>query len=199
MAPTQPIYVMGARPDGTRKLKAFRWGLVPFWSKGPRTSFINARAETLSDKPAFSASVRSKRAIVPIYPGFYEWRRPEPSTKAPRQPFFFQAADRAPLGVAALWDVWRDAEGKELRTVALVTTEANETMAPVRDRMPVILAREAWEEWLSPGPFEPGRITQLLVPAPADLLVCHPVSSAANSTRNNGPELVERLQKQLKP
>ena len=95
------------------------------------------------------------------------------------------------MAVAALWDVWRDAEGGEMRTVALVTTEANETMRPVHDRMPVVLAREAWEEWLSPGQLEPGQLGELLVPAPEGVLERWEVGPAVNSARADGPELAE--------
>lgn len=189
VAPTQPIYVMGAGPDGPRKLKAFRWGLVPSWSKDPRSAFINARAETLSEKPAFRSLLRSKRAIVPIS-GFYEWYRPPGEEKAAKRPVYFRAADGAPLAVAALWDVWRDARGKELRTVALVTTEANDTMRPVHHRMPAILAAPAWDEWLHRGPLKMGRRAELLVPAPDGLLDRWEVGPAVNSVNNDGPELV---------
>ena len=189
VAPTQPLYVMGAGPDGSRKLKAFRWGLVPSWSKDPGSAFINARAETLSEKPAFRSSLRSKRAIVPIS-GFYEWYRPPAGEKAAKQPFYFQAANCAPLAVAALWDVWRGAEGTELRTVALVTTEANETMRPVHHRMPAILAADTWDEWLHRGPLEVRRRAELLVPAPDGLLDRWEVGPAVNSVKNDGPDLV---------
>ena len=190
VAPTEPVYTMGADREGTRKLKALTWGFVPFWAKDPRSAFINARAETLAEKAVFRASLRARRAIVAVS-GFYEWKRPSLGEKASKQPFYFEAADHAPLAVAALWDAWRDVDGSVLRTVALVTTEANETMRAVHGRMPALLAPSAWDEWLGPRQLGPGRACELLVPAPEALLTCWEVGPAVNSVRNNGPELVQ--------
>jgi putative SOS response-associated peptidase YedK len=192
VAPTQDIYVAATASNGERKLRALRWGLVPHWAKDPRKSFINARAETVADKPAFRSSIRSKRALCPL-DGYYEWWRPPAGVKAAKQPYYFGAGSATPLAVAALYDLWHDAEGKPWRTVSLITTAANATMAPVHSRMPVILAPETWDEWLRPGPIETSRLDELLVPAPNDLLVRWPVSSAVNSAKNNGPELIEPL------
>lgn len=190
VAPSQPVYVMGAGPDRARKLKALRWGLVPHWAKDARSAYINARAETIADKPVFRGCLASKRVIVPLS-GFYEWRRPGLGEKAPRQPFYFQSAHRSLLGVAAIWDLWRDAEGHKLRSVALVTTEANSTMQPVHGRMPALLPPEAWDEWIRPAPLAPGRLERLLVPAPEGLLECWEVGPRVNSVKNDGADLVE--------
>ena len=192
VAPTQPVYVAATASDGRRKLRALRWGLVPSWAKDPRigSKLINARAETLAGRPAFRSLVGSRRGLFPVS-GFYEWRRAAQGTKAPKQPFYFCRADGEPLVFAALWDIWRDAEGQPWRTCTVVTCAANATMAPVHNRMPVVLPRQAWDEWLAPGPLGPGRLGELLVPAPDDLLEAYAVGVAVNSARNNGPELIQ--------
>jgi putative SOS response-associated peptidase YedK len=197
VAPTQDIYVAATTSSGSRKLRALRWGLVPHWSKEPRVGFINARAETMVTKPAFRSAVRFRRGVAPLS-GFYEWKRPAPELRARTEPFYFQpASPGSALGVAVLYEVWRDAEGRPLRTVAIITTAANETMTPVHHRMPVILSPGDWAEWLAPGPLSAIRLAQLMAPAPDDLLETYPVSPAVNSAKNNGPELIERWQPTL--
>jgi putative SOS response-associated peptidase YedK len=133
--------------------------------------------------------------LVPVS-GFYEWRRPTPGNQAGKQPFYFQRADGGPLALAGLWDLWLDAEGRPLRTCTIITTAANRTMAPVHHRMPVVVAPDAWEEWLRPEPLRPSRLSELLAPAPDDLLDAHPVTTAVNKAGNDGPELVLPLPRQ---
>jgi putative SOS response-associated peptidase YedK len=190
VAPTQPIYAVATSSNGNRKLRALRWGLVPSWAKDPRigAKLINARSETLAQRPAFRPLVSTRRALLPVS-GFYEWRRPDTSAPASKQPFYFHSADDEPLVFAALWDLWLDAEGRPLRSCTIITTAANKTMAPVHHRMPVILPRGVWDEWLRPGPLGRARLNELLAPAPDDLLDLHPVGSAVNSARNDDPEL----------
>ena len=108
-----------------------------------------------------------------------------------KQPFYFHGADGSPLVFAGLWDLWLDAEGRPLCTCTIITTTANRTMAPVHHRMPVVLCRHHWDEWLAPVPLPPGRLAQLLVPASEDLLVCYPVSTAVNNSQRNGADLIE--------
>lgn len=191
VAPTQPVYAVAVSFSGARRLRALRWGLVPSWAKGPGVGsrLINARSETLARKPAFRSLVLSRRALVPVS-GFYEWRRPQPGEQAGKQPFYFHRAAGGPLVLAGLWDLWRDAEGRPLRTCTIITTGANATMAPVHHRMPVVVARDDWQEWLRPGPLRPGRLDRLLAPPPEDLLDAHPVATAVNKAGNDGPELV---------
>jgi putative SOS response-associated peptidase YedK len=191
VAPTQPVYAVATTSSGTSKLRALRWGLVPNWAKSPTvgSSLINARAETLTDRPAYRSLITSRRALLP-FTGFYEWRRPQPGGPNIKQPFYFHAADGAPLVFAGLWDVWCDAEGRPLRSCTIITTAANNTMVPVHHRMPVLLPRGAWHEWLRPGPLDRARLNELLVPAPDDLLGVHPVGSGVNAARNDGPELL---------
>ena len=191
VAPTQPVYAVATSSGGTRKLRSLRWGLVPSWAKDARigASLINARSETLSKRPAFSSLISTRRALVPVT-GFYEWRAPKAGAPGIKQPFYFRRADEQPLVFAGLWDLWRDAEGRPLRSCTIITTVANKTMVPVHHRMPVVLPKGAWDEWLRPGPLARTRLAELLAPAPDDLLDAHPVSIAVNSARNDGPELI---------
>ena len=191
VAPTQPVYAAALSSTGARRLTALRWGLVPNWAKDPRIGarLINARSETLDTRPAFRSLIRTHRALVPVS-GFYEWRHPRPGPGTVKQPFYFHSVRGGPLVFAGLWDIWFDAEGQPLRSCTMITTRANETMAPLHDRMPVVLSPEDWDEWLRPGPLAPGRQRELLVPAPPDLLDYHPVSQAVNKALNDGPELV---------
>ena len=191
VAPTQPVYAVATSSSGTRKLRALRWGLVPSWAKHPRfgSRLINARSETLAQRPAFRALVSTRRALLPVS-GFYEWRRPEPGSSASKQPFYFHDADDHPLVFAGLWDLWLDAEGRPLRSCTIITTAANTTMAPVHHRMPVVLPRDGWDEWLRPEPLGRARLDELLAPAPDDLLDVHPVGTAVNNALNNGAQLI---------
>ena len=141
VAPTQPIYALAISSSGTRKLRALRWGLIPSWAKDPRigTRLINARAETLTKKPAYRSIISTRRALVTVS-GFYEWRRPAPGSPFGKQPFYFHRADDEPLVFAGLWDLWLDAQGQPLRSCTIITTSANKTMAPVHHRMPAVLS-----------------------------------------------------------
>jgi putative SOS response-associated peptidase YedK len=193
LAPTQPVYAVAVSSGGARRLRALRWGLVPSWAKGPRAGsrMINARAETLADKPAFRPLLGARRALVAVS-GFYEWRRPRPGEAPGSQPFYFYPADGGPLVLAGLWDLWRDAGGAALRTCTIITTTANATMAPVHHRMPVVVGRDDWQEWLRPEPLRPARLAELLAPAPEALLHAYPVTTAVNKATNDGPQLLER-------
>ena len=200
VAPTNDVYGVVA-DDGARVLQAFHWGLVPSWAKDTKvgSKMINARAETLAEKPAFKSLFASRRLLVPM-DGFYEWQALGPDApltaagKPMKTPMFIHRADGAPLAVAGLWAVWRDkAAGPDapwLHSCTVITTAANATMAPVHDRMPVILPREHWDEWLDPTNRDIAALQHLLVPAAADVLTMHAVSTAVNNVRNKGPELI---------
>jgi putative SOS response-associated peptidase YedK len=196
VAPTNDIYAVVADAQAHPVVRAFHWGLVPSWAKDVKigSKMINARAETLAEKPAFKSLFRSKRVIVPM-DGFYEWKV-VPGQKA-KQPYFIHRRDGDPLAVAGLWAVWRDkAAGPDapwLHSCTVITTAANATMAPVHDRMPVLLPPTVWQQWLDPDNHDLESLSALLVPAPDDLLVMHPVSTAVNSVRNKGPELIELI------
>ena len=195
VAPTQELYVAAITSDGSRKLRALRWGLVPSWADDPTigSRLINARAETLTSKPAFRPLINRRRALIAVS-GFYERRRAEPGDKGRRQPYYFHGPSGEPLVFAGLWDIWYDAEGRALRTFTIITTEANNAVTAVHHRMPVILIPGAWEEWLSPASLSAHRLEALLAPAPDDRLSFHRVGTAVNSTKNDGPELVLPLQ-----
>jgi putative SOS response-associated peptidase YedK len=192
VAPTQPVYAVATSSKGARKLRALRWGLIPSWAEGPRigAKLINARSETLAQRPAFRSLVGTRRALLPVS-GFYEWHRPEPSSPlAPKQPFYFRRADGQPLVFAGLWDLWLDAEGRPIRSCTIITTAANNTMAPVHHRMPVVLPPSAWDDWLRPEPLSRAQLDELLAPAPDDLLEAHRVGIAVNTAVNDGPQLI---------
>ena len=195
VAPTQPVYAAATSSAGSRKLRALRWGLVPNWAKNPSigSRLINARAETLLQRPAFRSLIVGRRALLPVS-GFYEWQRPAPGEPGTRQPYYFQRHNGEPLVLAGLWDIWYDADGRPLRTCTIITTAANGVMAPVHHRMPVVLASSAWDEWLDRAPLSPHRLAELLAPAPEGLLAVHPVTTAVNDVRRDGPELVEPVE-----
>jgi putative SOS response-associated peptidase YedK len=213
VAPTQDVYavVAASGDDGgaastaagqlTARVEAFHWGLVPSWAKDTKIAsrMINARAETLAEKPAFKGLFAKRRCIVPM-DGFYEWRPGSPDGplnakgKPLKQPLFIHRRDGEPLAVAALWTVWKDPsdpEGRFLHSTTLVTTAANDVMRPVHDRMPAVLVPEHWAEWLDPDNRDVEALARLLDGGPSDLLEMHTVSTDVNNVRNNRSELIE--------
>ena len=201
VAPTMDVYaVVGDRSDSGspgRRLDTFRWGLVPSWAKDERIGnrMINARAETIDSKQSFRAAFRRRRCLVPAT-GFYEWRTLTNlhGGRPAKQPVFIHRGDGEPLAMAGLWEQWRgpDRDWSEvLHSVTVVTTEANGFMQPIHDRMPVLLARRHWEEWLDPGNEDVDHLKALLVPAPEGLLAAHEVDPLVGNVRNNGPALIE--------
>ena len=201
VAPTNDVYGVVEARDGHREVQAFHWGLVPSWAKDVKVAskMINARAETVAEKPAFKSLFRKHRMIVPM-DGFYEWRAgaeggPVGKNGKPlKTPMFIHRADGQPLAVAGLWAVWRDpAEGPDgpwLHSCTVITTAANQFMTPVHDRMPVILPEDAWEEWLDPTNQDTAALSRLLVGCPEDLLQMHAVSTDVNNVRNKGEALI---------
>jgi putative SOS response-associated peptidase YedK len=192
VAPTQQVLVVAASSDGaTRRLGTMRWGLVPSWAKDPSIGnrMINARADKVASSGAFRSAFRRRRCIVPA-DGFYEWHKQvdEHGKKAPSIPFHIHAADRAPLALAGLWEVWRDAEGTPMRSFTIITIDPNTPMAKIHDRMPVILDPADWDRWLSPEPLDDEEQAAMLCPAPDELLLLDHVSTKVNNTRNEGPD-----------
>jgi len=188
VAPTDAVPAVAVGRDGHRRLGTFRWGLVPPWadpSIGAR--MINARAETVLTKPAFKRAFARHRCLLPA-DGFYEWQRTEGAAK---RPWYVHRADGAPLAFAGIWEVWRSPTGDPLRTCSIITTSANSLMAPVHDRMPVIVEAADWQFWLAPANEDLPGLRALLVPADERTLSRYPVSTLVNSVRNNGPELIE--------
>jgi putative SOS response-associated peptidase YedK len=173
--------------EGGRELVAARWGLVPGWAKDPSIGdrMINARAETLAEKPAFRAAFRARRCIVPAS-GFYEWQR---RAKGPKQPFLIRRRDGAPVGLAGLWEAWTDpATGEELVTCTIVTCAPNALVAELHDRMPVILDSADYDRWLDPSDL---RGAELLRPCPEEWLEAAPVSTRVNSPRNDDESILQ--------
>jgi putative SOS response-associated peptidase YedK len=214
-----PAMQLGADGDAgcggglERRLGAYRWGLVPSWAKDPAVGAraFNARAETLGSKPMFRSALVKRRCIVPA-DGFYEWQRlgaaggigdrrsaegavRRASRSGPKQPWCFRAADGAMLGFAALYEVWRESRDSEwLATCTIITTEANDLMSPIHDRMPVVLRPEEYASWLEPGELEPDELRVLLAPPPDDFLVCHRVGGEVGRSRSEGPQLAEPVE-----
>jgi len=184
IAPSQPV--LAVRHDGARRhAELYRWGLIPSWAKDPSigSRMINARAETIAGKPAFRSAFRSRRCLVPAS-GFYEWKR-EGTGKVPH---WIAAVDEGLLAIAGIWESWRAPEG-ELRSLALVTTAPNPLMAPIHDRMPVLLFGTERERWLSSD--DPVELQGLLRACPDARLRAHPVSTLVNSPANDSAECIE--------
>ena len=192
VAPTQDVYGI-VEQDGRRHLDAFFWGLVPSWAKDVKigSRMINAKAETLADKNAFKKPFATRRCLVPA-DGFYEWKKIGGGAKPRKQPMFIARADGAPIALAGLWSVWRgkDHDQEPLRSLTIITTEPNTTVADIHDRMPVVLPESAWERWLDRDNHDLDALQALLCPIADDVLVARPVSTAVNNVRNNGPELL---------
>lgn len=187
IAPSQPILaVTNDQPDRYTHLL---WGLVPAWAKDPTIGnrMINARAESIAAKPAFKNAFKRRRCLIPA-DGFYEWRA-QPGGRG-KQPMYITRVDGRLFAFAGIWEHWIDNKGNELRTAAVITTDANEMMAPIHDRMPVILQPESFPQWLSDGDADPDDLLPLLRPYPADQLVARPVSHLVNSPHNDTPECI---------
>jgi putative SOS response-associated peptidase YedK len=190
VAPTDRVYAVAVH-GGERSLGTFRWGLVPWFADSPKVGarHINARAETVATKSVFKDSFARRRCIVPAE-GFYEWERMESGGKLPH---FVHAADGSTLALAGLWASWRDESGDRLTTCAIVTTRPNELVAPIHDRMPVVLGAEHWEHWLDPEYDDPDSLLAMLSPAPDDFLTEHAVSTLVNDVKNDYPDLIKPL------
>ena len=191
VAPTREVYAVAARKeDGARQLGSFRWGLVPSWAEDPSigSRLINARVESVADKPAFRKALTARRCIIPA-DAFYEWQIRD--GKKTKQPWLVRRADGEPLAFAGLWEVWRDAEGEWLRTCCIITTHATGELADIHVRCPVILERDAWEPWVDRDLDDEGAALSLLQPAPADLLVLQKVGTRVNDVRNDDPSLID--------
>jgi len=189
VAPTQPIPIVRLL-EGQRRLSLVRWGLIPSWVKDPRafSLLINARGESVLDKPAFRAAMRYRRCLVPA-DGFYEWRR-EGERK---RPYFVRLKAGGLMAFAGLWEAWSGPNGEEMETAAIVTTAANRTLLPIHDRMPVIVPPEAFDLWLDCRAFDAEMAAALIAPAADDLLEVFEVSTAVNRTANYSPALIEPL------
>ena len=207
VAPTKEVYAVVERPPSgqkdeppQRQLRVLTWGLVPSWAKDPAigNKLINARMETVAEKPSFRKAFATRRALLPA-DGYYEWyatSRTGPRGKPVKQPYFIRPRDGGPLAMAGLYEIWRDPDRAEddperfRWTCTVLTTTAEDELGHIHDRMPLMVSRDRWAEWLDPT--RPGD-TGLLVPAAPGSLEAYPVATLVNNVRNNGPELVEPL------
>lgn len=185
IAPGQPILVLAN--DGGRRADFFLWGLIPSWAKEPGIGrrLINARAETLAVKPAFRAAYRYRRCLV-FADGFFEWRL----AGGRKIPYFVRLKSRRPFAFAGLWEMWHAPDGSVVYSAAIVTTQPNEVLTPLHDRMPVILEPQALALWLDPAPQSPTRLQPLLRPYPAGEMEVYPVSTLVNHPENEGPQVI---------
>jgi putative SOS response-associated peptidase YedK len=193
-----PASHAGQDAGEARELRVVRWGLVPFWAKDPSigSRMINARSETVSVKPSFRRAFARRRCLLPA-DGYYEWYRPGADAKAAKQPYYMYRADGRSLALAGLYELWRNREFPDdhpeawLWTSTIITTSAPDELGRIHDRMPMVIQPELWADWLDPGNTDTGDLLGLMAPAGSGGLVIRPVSTAVNSVRNNGPELIE--------
>lgn len=188
IAPTQEVLVARVCTGGSGELIAMRWGLVPRWSKGPdnRYSMINARAETVHQKPAYRAAFRYRRCLIPSE-GFYEWK----ATGNAKQPYFIGRRDKKPFMFAGLWERWEGDAGESLESFSIIVTAANDLIKPIHERMPVILAPKDYALWLDPQMQQAQTLLALLAPFAYEEMEAYPVSREVNNPRNEGPELAQ--------
>jgi putative SOS response-associated peptidase YedK len=216
VAPTKDVFTVFTRVprDGdrspVRRLRVTRWGLVPSWAKDRSigSRLINARFETLAEKPAFRRAFAARRALLPA-DGYYEWyptKRRTRSGRPVKQPFFIRPSDRSGIAMAGLYEIWRDesvpdadAPGSFVWSVAIITTRAEDSLGQIHDRMPMIVEPDRYADWLDPTTTDTTRLTDLLVPAAPGRLAAFPVSLEVNNVANNGPELVAPLQLEADP
>jgi putative SOS response-associated peptidase YedK len=190
--PTENVAVVRSH-DGHRTLDMLRWGLVPWWAKDIRVGFsnINAKAETVAEKPAFRDAFKERRCVI-LADGFYEWKKLDPKTK---QPYAIVMKDRSVFGFAGLWERWKNrATGETVHSCSIITTTPNEVCAPLHDRMPVILPPENYARWLGEEPAEPCHLFPMLKPYPADAMEAYPVSARVGNVKNTEAALFEPLE-----
>jgi len=190
IAPTQPVAAI--RLDGNsgeRELTYFSWGLIPSWAKDPKigSRMINARSETAAEKPSFRAAFKRRRCLIPAS-GFYEWQK----LSDRKQPTYIHGNHDQLLGLAGLWEVWQSSDGSVIESCTILTTQPNELMAPIHNRMPVIIAPEDYSMWLDPGP-QPLDALHLMRPYESAAIEAYAVSTAVNSPRNDLAACVEPI------
>lgn len=188
IAPTQDVLALRPEADGDRHLAWLRWGLIPFWAKdaGIGARMINARADTIAEKPAFRQAFRSRRCVIAA-DGFYEWKT---VAKGRKQPFHIHRADEAPFAFAGLWERWEKG-GEAVESCTIVTTDAPADLAAIHHRVPVILEADALQAWLDTPEEEADGLRDLLSPLPKGTLVADPVTTTVNKVANDGPECLE--------
>ena len=192
IAPSQAVAAVRQR-ETARELVDMQWGLIPSWANDPKIGarMINARAETVAEKPAFRSAFARRRCLIPT-DGFYEWKKTDAKNK---QPVYVQLRGGRPFAFAGLWEHWCGDAGTEIDSCSVITTDANDLLRDVHDRMPVILPEEAYDAWLDPRQ-DAGRLQSLLVPYPADKMNYFPVNTTVNNARNESANCIEPVVEQ---
>lgn len=185
IAPTQFVPVIYQE----NKIEYMKWGLVPFWAKDSKIGhkMINARSETLTEKPSFKHLLKQNRCIVPVS-GFYEWKKIDKQ----KVPYYIGIKGSELLSFAGLYDIWKDSTGNELKTFTIITTNANNTIKPIHNRMPVILEKEFENKWIDAKFQDVNSLMQMLKPCPDDNMIAYAVSTKVNSPKNDSPELLRK-------
>ncbi len=192
IAPTQSIATVTVSLETMqRQFQFMRWGLIPSWAKDMKigSKMINARSETVAEKPAFRSAIKHRRCLI-IADGFYEW---QPQGKK-KQPYYFQMANNEPFALAGLWENWRSPEAENIVSCSIITTAANETVQPVHDRMPVILPSGHWEQWLDPSIENSQEVLPLLKPYDSAAMKAKAVSAIVNSPTRDSPECIQSIE-----
>ena len=188
IAPTESVLTV-KNVEG-REAAFMKWGLIPFWAKDPKigSRMINARAETVAEKPAFRNALKKRRCLV-LADGYYEWQK----TPVGKRPFRIVMRSGEPFAFAGIWETWKDLQGNVIPSCTIITTAANDFLSPIHDRMPVILPRESEGMWLGPGVEDPDSLTDILTPNSSEGMDAYEVSTLVNYARNDGPEVIARV------
>ncbi len=197
VCPGEDVPVVRLDREGERRLDLVRWGLVPWFvpEPGPAARMINARAETAATSPAFREALRRRRCLVPA-DGFYEWQA---VGRGPKQPYYVRRADGGPIVFAGLWERWRGKDGRRLDSCTILTTAPNELLAPIHDRMPVLLDRSAWATWLDRDVGDVERLRELLATPPPVELVAYPVSTWVNDPKHDDAACIASVEVATRP
>src|SRR4051812_31183941 len=190
IAPTQPI--LGIANNHADRFEHFHWGLIPNWAKDPSIGnrMINARAETLAEKPAFRTALRRRRCLIPA-DGFYEWKK-DAGGKT-KTPMLIRMKSGDIFAFAGIWETWHSSDGSVIPSCTVITTQPNELMASIHDRMPVIIKPQDYQRWLDPKEHDPADFTDLLKPYAADEMEARPVSRTVNNPKNDSPDCIESM------
>lgn len=185
IAPSQPVAVIAN--NGRNKVEFFQWGLIPSWAKEPAIGnrMINARAETLAEKPSFKNAYKRRRCLV-LSDGFYEWKK----MNGAKTPMYIRLASGEPFALAGLWELWHGPDDSTILSCTIITTTPNELLADIHNRMPVILPSAVYDRWLDPAECSPDQLNELLKPYPAARMTAYPVSTLVNNPKNDSPECV---------
>jgi len=189
VAPTQQVAVVRSSGEHN-ELTTMKWGLIPSWAKETSSAshMINARCETVAEKPAFRHAIKHNRCIVPIS-GFYEWSHSD----GKKTPHYIYLTDRSPMSLAGIWEHWKSRDGQEIETFSILTTVANSLISPLHNRMPVILQQTDYDLWLRKGMHDPHELTSLYQPYPAEKMDLYEVSNLVNNSRFDSPSCIARV------